>query len=188
VVQYYYLDRQIKTEDIVDGAVTVDKLAFETIEKVGEVELTSNTTSVTFTGLNGDEDKVYIIIADVKQNTSVSGNVDHIVKPNGTSENMDHFFFETDGSSTGTGTRSDWAASQTNNNYPYSSWIVWITAKTGTYRSMFCMHYIQNGSKRGFRVGKWTDTTTNITSITIQASQTDGFAPGSRFILLRLTS
>jgi len=83
MTQHYYSDRQVKTEDLVDGAVTTPKisngavtpakLSFGTWEKIADITLTSAAAEIEVTGLDLNSDELYWIIAIVKFTSSPGG-------------------------------------------------------------------------------------------------------------------
>lgn len=177
MAQYYYSDRQ----------VTAQELAFGTWEKVSEVEVTgSAVSSVTFSGLDGDSDKVYLLVAYV-YNTDGSTHELGVRLNNDSGTNYDDQYLS------GSGTNVT-AASRTGRTYvkigsAYATrWNLFKTliyAKSGYRRVVIS----QQGSSGNVELcaGDWNNTTDNVTSVVVVMPAGAYIGVGSRFILFKLS-
>jgi len=173
--------------------VSSDELTFGTWEKIRDTGwLTTDTTSVAFTDLNGDVDQAYFMILRIINPLTVT--TAYVFLPNNTTPSGTLGVIA--GSKFDGTTATEWLTGFTNLRIiglPAGSNIsghIFFMAKTGVRREMYTVAGLYDSTPVGgsFRQGGfWNDTTTNITSIYITANQANGIGAGSRFILYRLS-
>jgi len=157
--------------------------------------ITVDTTSVTFSGLDGDVDGEYLLLYRIRKVPATGSNQFYALRPNGITTNQNC----TIGAHSGTGSNT---VNQFNhlriaggglfaNNQTVG--VLYFDAKTGTE----ARQYISNvairattlvNTRRDVLSGVWTDTTTNITSLDIVAALANGIAIGSQFCLYKKAS
>ena len=187
MAQYYYSDRQVRTEDLVDGAVTPAKLSFGTWEKIAEVELTSTVASVEFTGLDGDNDKFYLVVVYFVNADSGNPRVCAIRFNNDSGTNYNNQYISGDGTSVSAGSNTGATVGSG------------LYAKAGAKVVGFYLIHAVSGQVRvagllstyGAYIKiagiTWTNTTDNLTSITLLCPDGAYLGAGSRFVLFRLS-
>jgi hypothetical protein len=167
-------------------------------KKIAEVDVTSDVTSVTITGLDGDADKIYMLCTKIVIPNTGSRGIR--LRPNGlpgTRTVVDGGYFT--GSTAGPETEGDNEISLVG----IESGVIGCTADT------FHIIHAETGRRRSFtgisgsadanttlgdrtrtRVGGgyWDDTTTNITSLEIISTVTNGIGAGSKITLFKLVS
>lgn len=142
----------------------------------------SATTSVTFTGLNGNTDIVYLLIGRIKNATG--GGVRYDWLPNNLSTGQASF---RGASSYATLVLGELAANG------YVTFQATIAAQANPHSVAFPRTYEGSTSEvttvpaatGGAIGGIWTDTSTNMTSIVVTASVASGIAEGSMIALLK---
>jgi hypothetical protein len=145
-------------------------------------------TSLTLSGLNGDVDGDYMI--DIEMRSAQAAN-SLAIQLNGAATNLD---WMSSNNLVGGAVRTDWALAQAG-----VSPILWavgdfvniqgrIRARSGRIRIMNAMAYSQKGgATTGFSLsGRYNDTATNLTSISIVAGIASGLAIGSYIRMVRM--
>lgn len=145
--------------------------------------VTANTSTITFTGLDGNADLVYIILGRLKNDTGGACRYDWL--PNGTASGQAGFRGASTFSSLVLGSLSangyvSFQATISSQANPNS------VATPRTYSGYVSETTIAPTASGGTIGGIWNDTSTNITSIVIQASAVSGIANGSSIALFRL--
>ncbi|HDM77486.1 MAG TPA: hypothetical protein ENG51_13615 [Deltaproteobacteria bacterium] len=192
MAQYYYSDRQVKTEDIVDSAVTPAKLSFGTWEKIAEVNVTSQVAQVDITNLPA-EDKVLMLVLNAINTGSLTSCAWFIRFNNDTGTNYENtayvLFYNPNKSAFEELQRHDDAADRACIAETYipmthvsHSIIYDLSSEEKTISS-----YGGTGTIVTIAVGEWKNTTDNITSISIFGPSGLYFAPGSKIIVFRLS-
>jgi hypothetical protein len=164
-------------------------------EVVEVKNITVDTTSVTFSGLNGDVDGEYMMLFRIRNVAPTGPSQQYSVRPNGisTSQNTTTAFHSGTGAN-GITTSSDmrifdagsFGSKQAVGTFNFD-------AKTGTEARQLIAdisiwsNALTNNARDTISC-VWTDTTTNITSLDIVASQGLGIAAGSQFCLYKKTS
>jgi hypothetical protein len=169
----------------------VDGLSGGSYRFVAESVPTSNTNSVTFSGLDGDADVWYVIQANFKNNGGLAW---YELRPNGVTSGLkSDVIYRIDGDSgVSGGTESIWR-------------ILLFCAITGSGGSTEVKVYAKSGSVRSYTAhagakhsgspsnnmsvhgGHWSDTTTNLTSLTIVGTNSAAIGGGSVIRLYKLT-
>lgn len=156
--------------------------------------ISTATTSIVITGLDGDTDGDYQLISFVKSTPNYESRL-YLNGDTGSNYMYRHIYaVDTTYNSnlyTGqSGIRICGYSGTTNN--PLSFSIVNINAVSGTYRLGSTRVYARAGSGTDSGYGgllqtvfMWNNTVDNITSMTIQSETANGIQPGSRFVLLR---
>lgn len=145
-------------------------------------------TSLTLSGLNGDADGDYLV--DIEIRSAVGSNTFKI-QVNGADTNLDWFTYN--GLVGGSITAGNWNIGQIGGISTWSSGDLIcfqgrIRARSGRIRIFTANGYaIKGGSVTGLlEMGRYNDTTTNLTSISIVASVASGLSAGSFIRMTRL--
>mgnify|MGYP001205198121 FL=1 len=150
--------------------------------------ITSNSTTTTFSSLDGDTDGVYLLQGRVFNSAASTCNV--TLQPNSVSSNQTSAFLYWDTTTPGTLNSSDWRVANITN-AKQGSFVVTIYAKknpnsqaaqryfTGTFVSDF------GGIANAFVGGRWNETSTNITSLVVVGDQTNCLGNGSELTLYK---
>ena len=155
--------------------------------------ISANTQTVTFSNLDGNRDVLYALFIRRLQGSS---STTQELRPNGTTSNLSAYYHIV--TSLGTHAVGSYATQITYGS-PIASGSqglvqVIFTAATGRPR-MFNISHVYDTPNAGATVfgfakndivGKWNDTTTNLTSLEIRGNQTDTFVSGSEFHLYKL--
>jgi len=170
----------------------VDGLSGGSYRFVAESVPTSNTNTVTFSGLDGDNDVWYVIQANFKNNGGLAW---YELRPNGVTTGLkSEVIYRIDGDTTPAsgGSESIWR-------------ILLFSAFTGSGGSTEVRVYAKSGSVRTYTAhagakhsgspannmsvhgGHWSDTTANITSLTIFGTNANAIGAGSVIRLYKLT-
>lgn len=169
-------------------------------------------TTVTFSGLNGDVDKIYLLKARIQRPSSnpLTSYV-YYLKPNGTFPATMTSVYTTAGygqsgglnSATYAGTLSGTSTPGHNGtsfcgldqNDDFSIHEAWIYAEKTRARlflNTYFRHYVNSSNQYSItltsQTGRWSDTSTNLTSLVIQCDQSSGIDVGSEFYLYKLTN
>lgn len=153
--------------------------------------VTSATTTLTFSNLNGNSDRIYKILFKRGNIASTSG---YEIRPNGLTTSMSqtgHYYYgNTAGTNHGVANVSYWSLGTSNSGWATNSQFsgeITIMATTGSYRTMnYNMVYDNAGTLVGLTTsGRWTDTTTNITSIDFYTSTATGWPAGAEIHLYK---
>jgi hypothetical protein len=164
-------------------------------EVVEVKNITVDTTSVTFSGLNGDVDGEYLLLYRIRKVPATGSNQFYVLRPNGLTTNLN----STNGAHSGTGsntvsTTSDMRISGGGQTAGVQTvGVLYLDAKTGTEARQYIADLNQratslSNTRRDILSGVWTDTTTNITSLDIVAALANGIAAGSQFCLYKKSS
>jgi hypothetical protein len=160
----------------------------------------SHTQTVTFSNLDGDSDRFYLLKFKVKKNGGGSGTAyNYYLRPNGVTSNLSSQqffpFMTTTGGSSGVSTSSDASAiTLFGTTYQIGYWdgFVHISAEKTVPRlfNIRSDRYTDNAAGTiqlglGRTSGRWNETSTNLTSLVIHCSQASGIAAGSDFHLYK---
>jgi hypothetical protein len=175
--------------DHADSSITSTKLAFGTWEKIAEVVLTSATTSISFTNLDLDKDKCYMIIA--QEYTNVANGDPRYMDFNDdtTATNYYQEQLSVDGSTISAGRTNDNRVAWVQlNNASSHIWFVFRRDPLG-YTRVFTLDCRNNPNS--IRIDLWSMAWTvnaNVTKITIRSGATNGLATGSKYILFKVSA
>jgi len=157
---------------------------YEGWELIADVIVTTNSTSVTISGINGDEDIEYLFIIQIYDPTTL----DPVYRlyPNGITTN--HSRQELKGSGTTVSAArysvADIAFSEDGAAGNLLT-IVRYYAKSGHQRRYTAHVSMENTVVLWVLSGLWNETTTVITSFTIEATQTNAIGSRSRILLFK---
>lgn len=165
--------------------------AWELVEKK---DITSDTTSITFSGLDGDTDEYYMMLFRLRTPTAVV--LAYTMRPNGITANQNTILSVF--SSSGVASISVFpslllatAGALTDKQF---MGVLYFDAKTGTTARQFISDttlrisnqvMVFGGLRREVLAGSWDDTATNITSLDIVCDLTNGIGIGSQFSLYK---
>lgn len=148
-------------------------------------------TSHTFTGLDGDTDNVYFLDWGIAKATTANNEID--LQPNGISINLTwQGFGNANGAApTGLGTLTRWLLNQNNSgagNEPMcGSLTLWARRNLSGAGRFFRATTLDYEGPTGMFAretsGKWTDSTTNLTSLVVLSTVTNGIKAGSTISL-----
>jgi len=145
----------------------------------------ADTQEVTFSGLNGDTDLVYLLLARIVNDAGVA--VIYDLQPNGTTTNQRFSYLAWTSAATANvgGTTmavGQLAATDT------GLFVVWFYAKTGETRLSFGQNLTADSTAISGRnvVAIWNETATNVTSIDFFADAANGIGDGSALTLYRV--
>ena len=153
--------------------------------------------SVTFSGLNGDSDRFYLLKIKLKKGTS--SNTSYYLRPNSVTTNLSSQTFAVYRGNDGTGGQSNGPDSTIylgGTSWTSAVWDfnMYISAEKTVPRLFNIRHdkWANNGVgytqlAASFITGRWNETTTNMTSLQIYASVASGIAVGSEFHLYKIT-
>jgi len=177
---------KVRTDDIIDRAVTRAKLSFDTLWKVARVDVTSDVTQVDFTGLDGDSDGLYILVFYIKNSTANDATCGFRFNDDtGTNYNWQEIHGAGTSTYANSGSGVDNIKMAHLNAGKENFGVYWIYPKTGQMRYL-TGHFADTGNRAWHMVGWWTNTADNITKISIVASATGAISAGSWFILYKL--
>lgn len=155
--------------------------------------ISSNTQSIVFSGLDGDTDKFYKLIMikkngvndttyAIKPNESASNT--SMISHNSRSDSIHAVTVNSSGMSVGL---SNVGLSEAETQY---SMVMDIAAKSGEIRWFNWHASYSSGTTWGMtsNVGRWTDTSTNLTSLEISGNQLDSFTTGSELHLYKINT
>lgn len=145
--------------------------------------ITSAVTSVTFSGLNGNTDGVYKLLAQIKNGANAL--TFYTVRPNGQTTNLSTIYHTDNGGGSSNNTDTvwylcgadalSWGEGEALLHAIQSSHSV---SQNRTFQSM--SGYSNGGNLQILRtVGLWNESSTNITTIDVVATQTNGIGDGS---------
>ena len=155
--------------------------------------LANDTTSIEITGLDGNVDEQYELLIYLKNGNASTATDIGLVFQNDTGSNYGHtYLYAADSSqSSGSSTTLTYARlNATGLDAGYTAFLKsTICAKSGFERIIETIYANDiNGTSVG-SVGRstaiWSNTSTNITNLTVKASTTDGIGAGSRIVLLK---
>jgi len=144
-------------------------------------------TSVTFEGLDGDVDGVYVIEAVT---TPANSAKDVIIRPNGATSTYDTYSQFISAAGVGeVAATNGFNTPNSDSTMIRSASTVRIMAKSGIARMYLSHGYHHNSTDNWMIVcgGHWTDTSSNITSLVITSDVTSGLGVGSEYRLYKLT-
>jgi len=167
-------------------------------ELVERKVIASDTTSITFSGLDGDTDEQYMLMAH--ETPPVSAGADYLItlRPNGATT-LQQTFYISSPSSSGLRFATNFLDIRWRGTYQRAIGIVidstiWISAKSGDIRVMKAFTGgAGNNPAQSFPTGlglemttsRWRDTVANITSLDIVASTAGGIGAGSTYCLYK---
>lgn len=153
------------------------------------VALSGAATSITLSGLNGNAEGGYWI--DFCGQTALVSAAGWQFMPNGLATNLNAF--AADGK-VGGSSRTDWFFANSGL-YGFSSGTLFcvqghMTARTGRVRQFQVEGFTNDTNKESLKiVGQWGDTTTNLTSMTVQSNQANGLTnTGTTGTYLRMSA
>ncbi len=160
--------------------------------------IASDTTSITFSGLDGDTDEQYMFIMHEAALVSAGASYQIRMRPNGATT-LQQTFIIASPSSTGGRFTSNFTDLRWRSNYQRAQELVvnttiWFYAKSGDVRLLHAHQgaggMLSNTFPSGLGIttitGQWDDTVANITFIDIVASVTGGLGVGSVYCLYKL--
>lgn len=178
--------------DIVGAAINGAAGPWELIE---QKTITSAVTSVTFSGLDGDADEIYLLIWQMKHPAGGVGAADMTVRPNGLTTNQTgvRVPMSTGTVSASTRTVMDLGRVGQGDGEDGVGRAVFMAIKSinsvARRRQMFSesVEYLGSGpsTARWQASSTWNETSTNITSLEIVSSVASAIASGSRFSLYK---
>lgn len=155
------------------------------------ITLTANATSATFSGLDGNADGLYKLIAKIKSNTANTCLFE--LRPNAESSNMfgTHGYFY--GNTVGSTQTNSLVIGFTNGNAQACGIEATIEARknANSVAQVLTMHGTYSNPRFGSNAfsgtfaGGWNDTSANITSLQIYSPESNGIADGSEFWLYK---
>jgi len=149
--------------------------------------VTVNVQSVTFSGLNGDVDEVYVLHATVKNNGSSIAN--YFLQPNGITSNQETEFLAVQA---GTIISANTIQLRLNNNNgvgDHCSWDAVFFARkliNGIVAPRDLLVRTYGNGRMEVGAARWTETTTNVTSLQIAATIANGIGNGSSLVLYKV--
>ncbi len=165
-------------------------------ELVEKKDITSDTTSITFSGLDGDTDEVYMFIMHEIPLSSAGTNYQIRMRPNGVTTQQQSFHIGNP-SSSGLRIATNFTDLRWRIQYQRAVGVVvdttmWFNSKSGSVRNMR-VYTASSSTPKVFPAGSglemsalsWEDTSTNITSIDIVASVAGGIGAGSTYCLYK---
>jgi hypothetical protein len=180
VLDYHRLKTPIDHPDL---SVTPEKLSFGTFQKIAEVDVPSGSTAVDISGLNGDIDKIYMIIFSGEiVGDGASPDTYLLIIPNALSlsiENLEHGIYFDGSTVAGISYRFLLGGIL----IMRTGWYVtvrgvcsgFLHAKTGIERNYVGKYHTNVPAKANNVLctvgGFWSDTTTNITSLRIATNK-----------------
>ena len=165
----------------------LENLTTGTMEKIAEVNVSSNCTYVDFTGLDGNSAWFYVLFATIKNPTS--NYCEYGIYVNGDTTN-NHYYFQWvhGGGNSVSGNRGNPGIVATAESGHKVFSVIYITKDPDGY-----FMYEANMNKKpassielDYRVGAKTETISNITSLRIQSTHDNGIGAGSKFILFKV--
>lgn len=151
--------------------------------------ITSNSTTSTFSSLDGDTDGTYLLNGRIINNSG--GTCEVLIKPNNVSTNQTSSYIYWDSTTPGTQTRSDWRVLSINNTSLDAIFSITIFAKKNPnsialrrfYTGTATANY--TGIATVLTSGRWDETSTNITSIVVEGA-TNCLGNGSQLFLYKM--
>lgn len=186
-------------KNLADGTLTFDNAGsggsgtgWELVERK---VIASDVGSITFSGLDGDVDEQYMLIAHEIAPVSGGANYTITMRPNGATT-LQHSFIISSPSSSGVRSPANFTDIRWRPVYFRAADIVvdstiWITAKTGdirvvrSYAGAVGVSVFPGGIGLEMSTARWQDTAANITSLDIVASVADGLGAGSTYCLYK---
>jgi hypothetical protein len=152
-------------------------------------EITANTTTTTFTGLNGNVDGIYLLKAFLISDPAEGGVTNYYMNPNGLATNQvcEQKNLSTSYSHAILG-RTIIGSNASTTNMSLSSVVIWARASGpgGTPLRRLFNADSQRGGSQLLWTSEWTDTSTILTSLEIEATVANGIRIGSTLALYKL--
>ncbi len=149
--------------------------------------ITANSTTVTFSGLNGDTDEVYLLVGRIK--ASATGGL--VLRPNGATTNLTSAQNAVSAGSNFPGSTSTWRFLNPNSGDVYSFSATINASKVNNSVAMRRDFFSHAGGYNGSNAilftagGDWNETSTNITSLDIVSETATGIGDGSTLALYK---
>jgi len=186
VVKTWQLDahKTASPIDHPDASITPVKLSFGSLKKVAEVNVTSNTTQVTITGLDIKADKFYLIVFTTKNPTATSGWVSMYVEADTTAANYYSQYFHATGTGLAGGLYNAAYIGHVDSG-DRNAFIVWLVRDPDGYPRFNCyaMRKTGSGTEINLNSGSKTATVTNITRLDFIHDVAGGIGAGSKIII-----
>jgi len=167
--------------------IDTNELSFETWEKVAEVTVSAATAQVNLTGLDGDNDQVYMLFIRAKNADGANNNALYVRLNNDSGTNYNRRWLRTDGSNVNvradTGVNSPFIGTMPAGGIAFCT--VFIFATSGQKRMIISL---ENGQQSGICTVEWTNTADNVTQLNIVGGGTNSIDAGTKIILFRKTS
>lgn len=151
--------------------------------------ITANSTDVTFSGLNGDTDGVYLLTGKIK---NVSGSLaGYFLQPNNATTNLDIVYSLVNGGGASQGNSATGYIGGADNNTLFNFDLTLFARKVQNSIALnrtWIAH--ANNTQSASRAvtntsGQWSETSTNITSLVVHSDQTNGIGDGSELWLYK---
>ena len=165
-------------------------------ELVEKKDITSDVTSITFSGLDGDTDEQYMFIMHETPLSSAGANYQITMRPNGVTTQLQTFLVSSP-SSSGLRFAVNYTDLRWRGQYQRALGVtvdttMWLSSKSGSPRNFRSLQgssstpkVFPSGSGLEISSLSWEDTSTNITFIDIVASVAGGIATGSTYCLYK---
>jgi len=153
--------------------------------KIAEIDISTNTTQVDITGLDGNSDEVYLLILRI-YNPTGSQTVNSIRFNDVAINKYYRIFIDSNGSSVSTGETSvsnqiEILKADANS---VGTAVCYVFAKSGSQRHVLAHSYTSSIHRHLF--GRWVDTTSNLTKINIVCNTSNGIGTGSKIWVYKL--
>jgi len=173
--------------EIADGAVTPAKLSFGTWEKIGEISVTSSVQSVSFTNLDGNNDKFYMLAYSVKNSDTANSRRYHLRFNDDDGANYYRQYLVANETTVSAGGDADltYTTFTSVNAGGTVTGVAYIYAVTGENRKHISI--AGRGKAVIIWAGSWQNSSSNITKLTIFNADGNYIGAGSRFVLFRIS-
>jgi len=151
-------------------------------EVVTKIDIETGVSSVTIDGINGDEDTVYLLVTLFKNPTGTNAYV--LLKPNGNIVGSWEYLYAS-GTSIGANSLTDWNIANIYAGQQTFAVTIFY-AKTGV-RRRYIGHESREVQVMVLRSGVWDDTTTPVTSLTLDSGVAGAMGAGSMVLLCKLS-
>jgi len=159
---------------------------YEGFEKIAEVDVVANSTNVDLSGLDGDLDKIYLLVLLIKDASGYAQVL--FLYPNALTTNQSCQMLRADGTTISAGRDSTHIRlGDIDVGYAQGFFSSIIYAESGIPRRTLTPNSYRGGTAINWLeyVGPWADAITKITSLRLEASRTDGIGAGSKIIVYR---
>jgi len=159
---------------------------YEGFQKIAEVDVIANSTIVDLSGLDGDLDKIYLLVLLIKDASGYPQVV--LLYPNALTTNLSCQMLRADGTTVSAGRDTiHIRLGDIDVGYAQGFFSSIIYAESGVQRRTFTPNSYRGGTAINWLAyaGLWNDTTTKITSLRLESSRTNGIGAGSKIILYR---
>jgi len=159
---------------------------YEGFEKIVEVDVITNSTNVDLSGLDGDFDKIYLLVILIKDGSGYAQVL--FLYPNALTANLSCQMLRADGSTISASRDTiHLRLGDIDVGYKQGFFSSIIYAARGVQRRTFTPNSYRGGTATNWLAyaGLWNDTTTKITSLRLESSQTNGIGAGSKIIVYR---